>query len=206
MEKFDLNKVLISFQNSIKDEDDVILEYYLKAYREVNRFFQLMGSVFTFVSNDILSKITILEDFLQDNKTQEHFKTVETLMKYEKDSNLFADEAYVSGSRTLLRLHRGLEFIYEFLQKLAVLEDNEKTSSCCKSSYNNTLAKYHPWVVRKAANVAMYALPCQGDLLRKVCIDVPRAVQELPEMLKFTKIVYDRVELLYTTHDLHWLP
>lgn len=165
-----------------------------------------MGSVFTFVSSDIHSKIMILEDFLHDNKTEEHFKTVQTLMSYEKDSDLFSDAAYVSGSRTLLRLHRGLEFIYEFLQKLAELGENEKTSGCCKSSYNNTLAKYHPWVIRKAANVAMYALPCQGDLLRKVCIDVPKAVQDLPEMLKITKIVYDRIERLYTTHDLHWLP
>lgn len=165
-----------------------------------------MGSVFTFVSNDILSKITILEDFLQDNKTGEHFQTIHQLMCYEKDNNLLADNTYISGSRTLLRLHRGLEFIYEFLQKLAELEEHEKTSGCCKSCYNKTLAKYHPWVIRKAANVAMYALPLQGDLLRKVCIDVPKAVQELPEMLKFTKIVYDRVEVLYTTHDLHWLP
>lgn len=165
-----------------------------------------MGSVFTFVSNDIHSKITILEDFLHDNKTEEHFKTVQTMMNYEKDSNLFSDLSYVSGSRTLLRLHRGLEFIYEFLQKLSELQEDEKTSGCCKSSYNNTLAKYHPWVIRKAANVAMYALPRQGDLLRKVCIDVPKAIQDLPEMLKITKIVYDRVEGLYATHDLHWLP
>uniref|UniRef100_T1H6I4 Glycolipid transfer protein domain-containing protein n=1 Tax=Megaselia scalaris TaxID=36166 RepID=T1H6I4_MEGSC len=127
-------------------------------------------------------------------------------MTYEKEGDLFKDTSYVSGSRTLLRLHRGLEFIYEFLQKLAELEDHDKTSTCCKASYNNTLAKYHPWVVRKAANVAMYALPTQGDLLRKVCLDVPKAVQELPEMLKYTKIVYDRVENLYTMHDLHWLP
>lgn len=37
MEKFDLYKVLVSFQESLKDEDDVTLELYLKAYREVNR-------------------------------------------------------------------------------------------------------------------------------------------------------------------------
>lgn len=165
-----------------------------------------MGSVFSFVSDDILSKITILEDFLQDNKTEEHFRTIHTLMSYEKNNELFEQKKYVSGSRTLLRLHRGLEFIYDFLEKLAMLEEHEKTSVCCKSSYNNTLAKYHPWVIRTAANVAMYALPHQGELLRRVCIDVPKAIEDLPEALKFTKIVYDRVERLFTIHDLHWLP
>lgn len=98
------------------------------------------------------------------------------------------------------------EFIYEFLKRLSELNECDRTHSCCKNAYNDTLAKHHPWVVRKGAVVAMYALPTQGELLKRVCINVSRAIEVLPEMLKHTKSVYDRIELLYTAHDLHDLP
>lgn len=98
------------------------------------------------------------------------------------------------------------EFVYEFLLKLAELAENEKVHQTCKTAYENTLAKHHPWVVRKGALVAMYALPTQGELLKRVCANVPRAIEILPEMLKNTKIVYDRTHALYTLYDLHALP
>lgn len=99
-----------------------------------------------------------------------------------------------------------LEFVYEFLLRLAELSECDKVHATCKSAYESTLAKYHPWVVRKGALVAMYTLPTQGELLKRVCANVPRAVEILPEMLRNTKVVYDRTHALYTLYDLHSLP
>lgn len=84
--------------------------------------------------------------------------------------------------------------------------ETDKVHSCCKTAYESTLAKYHPWVVRKGALVAMYALPTQGELLKRVCCNPERVAEMLPEMLKNTKIVYDRTQALYTLYDLHHLP
>ena len=66
-----------------------------------------MGSVFGFVSSDVKSKIEILEAHRQ-KENAEQFETFATMMEYEKTSALLDKKDYVSGSRTLLRLHRGL--------------------------------------------------------------------------------------------------
>lgn len=66
-----------------------------------------MGTVFGFVSSDLKSKMEILTDFLNSEQSS-NFQTVKTMIEYERDNNLLQKKGYVSGSRTLLRLHRGL--------------------------------------------------------------------------------------------------
>lgn len=68
-----------------------------------------MGTVFGFVSSDVKSKIEILEDFRHSsNESADKFITFNAMMEYEKTTGLLNKSDYVSGSRTLLRLHRGL--------------------------------------------------------------------------------------------------
>lgn len=186
-----------------------------------------MGSVFGFVSSDVKTKIEILESLRNDCESQKEFETLSSMIDYEKTNNLLNKREYVSGSRTLLRLHRGLgnstnnfwtnlwicnsvtcfsAFIREFMHRLSLLEPHEKTCHVCQTAYNETLAQYHPWLVRKGAVVAMYAMPTREQLLNKVCVDVERALSALPDALVIVKSVYDRTEQLYTEHDLHSLP
>lgn len=66
-----------------------------------------MGTVFGFVSSDVRSKIEILEAHRQKDNA-EQFESFAKMMEYEKSSSLLDKKDYVSGSRTLLRLHRGL--------------------------------------------------------------------------------------------------
>lgn len=63
-----------------------------------------MGSVFGFVSNDLRAKIEILEGL----RRKEDFDSFIKMIEYEKSEGLLSKHDYVSGSRTLLRLHRGL--------------------------------------------------------------------------------------------------
>lgn len=63
------------------------------------------------------------------------------------------------------------DFIKLFLQKVSELQDEDKTCAVCQEAYNSTLANFHPWIIRKGATVAMYALPSRGSLLQKVCVD-----------------------------------
>lgn len=60
--------------------------------------------------------------------------------------------------------------------------------------------------MRKAAVVAMYAMPTREALLNRVCVDVDQAIVILPDVLSVTQTVYDRTEQIYTEHDLHALP
>lgn len=66
-----------------------------------------MGSVFGFVSSDLTSKIETLEAHRKKDNA-EQFETFAKMMEFEKSSSLLDKKDYVSGSRTLLRLHRGL--------------------------------------------------------------------------------------------------
>lgn len=44
-------------------------------------------------------------------------------------------------------------FIHEFLSRLSQIEPHEKTHSVCQTAYNDTLAQYHPWLVRKGKQI-----------------------------------------------------
>lgn len=121
------------------------------------------------------------------------------------------------------------------MRQLGDLSDGDKTSSCCQDAYNKTLAKHHPWVIRKAAIVAMYAMPNREGLLKKVngflgqtflgnvecdrmissfviygvqvCGEnVQRNIDILPKMLEVTADVYNRTDSIYETYQLHALP
>jgi len=205
-EKFDLKLVTERFKGSLEKEDDVLMDLYLLAFREILKFFQLLGSIFSFVSSDVKTKVEILEDFRANKEVADNFKSIKQMILYEKDKELLQKKGYVSGSRTLLRLHRGLDFIRNFLRRLGEVEPDEKTSTACSLSYNETLANFHPFLIRKSANIAMYALPQRDQLLNKVCSDVQKSIEALPEMLKLTDTVYDRIDALYTVNDLHGLP
>ncbi|KAI4490505.1 hypothetical protein M0804_003449 [Polistes exclamans] len=202
---FDLRIVHDNFDKALVQDDDVDIKAYLDAYNELYKFFQLMGSVFSFVSSDLKQKIDILVDLT--NKNDQNYVTIKSMIEHEKENKLIEKSDTVNGARTLLRLHRGLDFIREFLRQLGELSDTDKTSTCCKDAYNQTLAKHHPWVIRKAAIVAMYTMPTRELLFKKVCgANVQRNIDILPKMLEVTADVFNRTHNLYELHQLHTLP
>lgn len=107
--KFCIRKVVQHFEKCISESDseDIQMDEYLQGYVELNKFFALMGKVFSFVSSDVREKVTILETF-RSGEQKDNFATFKTMMEYEKENQLLEKKGYVSGSRTLLRLHRGL--------------------------------------------------------------------------------------------------
>ncbi|XP_012263217.2 ceramide-1-phosphate transfer protein [Athalia rosae] len=202
---FDLRVVHDNFDSALVQDDDVDIKLYLDAYNELYKFFQLMGTVFSFVSSDLKQKIEILTELY--SKDEQNYKTIKSMIQHEAENNLLQKSDYVNGSRTLLRLHRGLDFIREFLRQLSDLSESDKTSGCCQDAYNKTLAKHHPWIIRKGAIVAMYAMPTRDLLFKKVCGDnVQRNIDVLPKMLEVTADVFNRTHKLYDVNKLHALP
>lgn len=95
------------------------------------------------------------------------------------------------------------------MKKVGNLSDEDNTGAVCREAYDNTLSKHHPFVIRKGAQIAMYTLPTRGNLLKKVCggeEEIQRNITILPNTLEATDAVYNRIEALYTTYDLHSLP
>ena len=242
-EPFDIGLVKAAFELCLAAEA-LDMDQYVYAYKELSRFFRLLGSAFGFVAQDVDDKIGILEkhryhdvygarvqcrfsqrlnhffsllrvyefnmhsalttSFITSlpcsaSDLSEHYATIDGMLKYETDSGL-ADSGHApaggklpSGARTLLRLHRALEFVVLFLGKasltstrvvfsLAILDsssfaagkvkeapEESGTSGIARESYDATLAKYHPWLIRKGANMAMYLLPSRKTLVSSMC-------------------------------------
>lgn len=206
MEGIDMRYLGNVFNSSLIGEDDVDLNYYLQAYEELYKLCSLLGTIFGFVGSEISSKMDVLKK-LKRSDTEDHFSTMKTMIFYEQNANLLYDSQYTSGSRTLLRLHRGLAFISMFLAKVHRLEMHEGTSEAGKQAYEATLAQYHTWFVRTGANIAMYALPTKEALKNRVCPEnIDQCVTSLPSMLDALQVVYDRVQTFYEDNNLLGLP
>lgn len=54
------------------------------------------------------------------------------------------------------------------MKKVGELQEEENTSSVCRDAYEQTLERYHTFLVKKGAKLAMYAMPTRGQLLKKV--------------------------------------
>lgn len=71
---------------------------------------------------------------------------------------------YTSTTRTILRTVWLLDFIAILFTRLDQNRD-AALSHCAREAYNEGLGIHHPWVVRQAAKVAMYAVPGREALL-----------------------------------------
>lgn len=203
---FDIRKAYESFRLTLIEDNDVHIGSYLEAYSELCKFCTLLGSVFSFVASEITSKSQVMHE-LRKNCQEEHFDTLRKMIDYEKSLDLLSDKNYVSGCRTLLRLHRGLDFIRTFLKRISEIELDESTSHIGSTSYNETLGKYHGWLIRKGAYVAMQFLPKKKTLLVSVCGSQFDEVKEvLPLMLEAADEVYNRTQDCYELHQLLDLP
>ena len=180
-----------------------------------HRFFHLLGAVFTFVAKDVESKINILKDYSKCKEIGVHYRTVQKMIEYEKTNNLLEMDISKrpSGTRTLLRLHRALEFVSQFMLEVSRLEDDKGTADVARECYKKTLAKYHPWYIKKSASIAMYTLPYRYQLVeRAYCGSVPSTETRVTvsdgmnRLALVAEEVFNATQKLYDEHELLELP
>ncbi|KAM9445822.1 ceramide-1-phosphate transfer protein [Clarias gariepinus] len=207
---FSLQNILENFKSCLNDNKEVYIKYYIAGWRELVSFMNTLGSLFSFISKDAVTKIQILENFLMgENGT--HYTTVQSMVKYELDNKLVdltkGGNYPASGCRTLLRLHRALRWLQLFLESLRTSTENSKTSVMCSEAYNASLAQHHPWIIRKGAEMAFCTLPG-----RDAFFDVMNAgshqevIALLGEALPMIAEVYQITEDLYAKNNLLDLP
>jgi len=188
------------------------LASYVKGYREVYKFLNLLGTVFGWVGSDVWAKIVQLEKYLAGEE-KEHYQNIKAMIDYEVEHDLIKTKKKddPSGSRTLLRLHRALEYIIAFLHKLDDIQDADLCSVISVEAYEATLMKYHPWVVQKAAKLAMKLLPTKGGLTLKVHPEgseegIKRTLENFPKAVSAMRAAYDAMHVHYEEKNLLDIP
>ncbi|XP_004070945.1 ceramide-1-phosphate transfer protein [Oryzias latipes] len=209
-QNFCFKEELDAFKLSLSPTKEVILEHYLAGWSGLVKFLNRLGNVFGFISKDASSKIQILRNFLNGESGSEYF-TVQSMVKYELENKLVdlkkAGSHPESGCRTLLRLHRALRWLELFLERLRTSQEDGKTSAMCAESYNESLAQFHPWVVRKAAGLAFCMLPGRLAFFEVMNVGTPdQVVAMLGEALPVVTEVYQITQELYAKHDLLDIP
>ncbi|XP_048417400.2 ceramide-1-phosphate transfer protein [Stegostoma tigrinum] len=209
-DRFSLTEVLGSFKECLTDNGEILQEHYLEGWKGLVKFMNSLGSAFSFISHDAVTKIQILEHYRRGANGQQYL-TIQSMVKYEVGNKLVdltkRGDHWDSGCRTLLRLHRALRWLQLFLEKLRVASDDSKTSVLCTEAYQDSLAKYHPWIVRKAATVAFYMLPSRANFFEVMNMGpTEKVVSILGEALPVVAKTYDITEDLYSQYGLLDLP
>jgi len=210
--EFSLKTLTEHFLMSMSDPE-VNLAAYLNGYREVYKFLSLLGTMFGWVGNDVLAKVVKLQKYLDDKDISENYQTVKGMIKYEVEKDMIEPKKKndASGSRTLLRLHRALEYIILFLHQLDDIQDEDKCSDISRDAYDRTLIKHHPWVVQKAAKMAMGLLPTKGGLVLLVCPQgdeesIKQAREDFPKAVAAMAEAYDATQALFKANGLLDIP
>ncbi|KAG9471427.1 hypothetical protein GDO78_014771 [Eleutherodactylus coqui] len=170
-----------------------------------------MGTVFTFISHETISKINILQNYL-NGENGRSYQTVRSMIKYELDNGVvnfkeLPPNRVPSGCRTLLRIHRALKWLEVFLYNLGTNPGQAKTSDMCAAAYHETLAHHHSWFIRQVAEVAFLALPPVEDMYKVICVrDHAEAKVVLMTTVDTIVKVYNLTQELYTTNHMLDLP
>lgn len=193
----------------------MLLDKYLLGYDEIYRFLCLLGTVYGWVASDVLHKNTMLRELCTGPKA-DSYRTIQSMVEHELEAKMVQPKGQQqhkdtkSGARNLLRLHRALAYINSFLECLPSLDKDDKCCPHSQAAYKNTLAKHHPWVVQKAATLAMNMLPTKLGLIHKICGESQEAYEAaakvLPEAIRAMQAVYDKTQEIYERHDLLDIP
>jgi len=209
---FSLPTLTSHFDKSVGREG-VGLQEYVNGYRQVYKFLTLLGTVFGWVGSDVWNKIVALQKYLDNKEKSSNYATVKAMLDYEVENNCIKHKKNddPSGSRTLLRLHRALEYVIGFLRRLEDIEEEEGCAAISRVAYEETLMKYHPWVVQKAAKMAMGLLPNKQGLILKVCPDgdaqkIAQAHEDFTKAVTSMQKAYDRMQEYYSEKNLLDIP
>lgn len=209
-EEFSLAHLEKHFASCIRHEEISLADYIL-GYEQVYRFLNLLGTVFGWVAADVQNKIDVLKRHME-GASKEKYRTIHSMIDYEAEQGLiqWKKSHDQSGSRHLLILHRALEYVVAFLERLDEIGELDKCTNISRMAYEATLMKYHPWVVQKGAKLAMNLLPTKRGIVLKVVpsgdqAEVEKAYQDFHRTVECMRIAYTRAETICSQFKLQTL-
>ncbi|CAF0777388.1 unnamed protein product [Rotaria sp. Silwood1] len=209
--EFDVLSVYEAFIAALRESQNpkssIGTQDYINGYRELIKFFDQLGYVFKFVKDDVVQKLTILQGFVdKDTGDTKHFDTIQKAIDYETENNLIKTNPE-NFTRTLLRLHRALIFIEEFLRALSDRPLSESTATIASKAYDSTLYHHHGFFVRTTVKVGFHALPSRKQLDEVLFhghkLDM---MDQYKTFIKTIKQIYDTIEAYYTEKNYLQLP
>lgn len=166
-----------------------------------------------FVTSDLETKIGLLEGYRNTEKggCNPAYLTIQSAIEYETKENLLRDSKRQSGARTVLRLHRALEFLSALMLNLSKLDDAAETAPAAREAYSNTLAKHHPWTIRTIASFAMRTLPHKKTLVESVLgkehsTNATLVNEQMLRLANVTESLFNVVDKYYDENNIKDLP
>lgn len=210
---FDLDYAGNVFQDSMSDKNAISLDHYLEGFKELMKFFHSLGSIFLFVTSDLENKIGLLENYrnIEKGGCNTAYLSIQSTIEYETKENLLRDTKRQSGARTILRLHRALEFLSMLMMNLSKLDQEAETAPAARDAYSNSLAKHHPWTIRTIASFAMRTLPQKKQLVESVLGkehsgNVTEINEKMLILANVTENLFNVVDKFYEENNIKDLP
>uniref|UniRef100_A0A914CQ52 Glycolipid transfer protein domain-containing protein n=1 Tax=Acrobeloides nanus TaxID=290746 RepID=A0A914CQ52_9BILA len=129
---------------------------------------------------------------------------------YEKDDIHLI--SYVQAYEELSKLHRALAFLIQFVQKLVNAKEEDNVSIIFRTSYQETLANHHTWLIRQSVSIASRMVPNRQRLIEEIFANhtqdpTPENIEVIStRFLEVVNDVYNRVQTLYEEKNLLNLP
>eukprot|EP01135_Chromosphaera_perkinsii_P000245 Nk52_evm14s62 gene=Nk52_evmTU14s62 len=147
-------------------ENRIETKKFLTACEAIMPILDGLGKQITPVKSDIMGNIKKIEKGYETDP--ESFTYLQNLIASEIKAGTTAKKNSVTDA--LLWLSRAMGFIQKFLG--CVCEDNSKTLvEAATGAYNETLAKFHPWIVKGIFNMAMRAVPARDKFFQSLVND-----------------------------------
>ncbi|KAK8396927.1 hypothetical protein O3P69_005133 [Scylla paramamosain] len=193
-------------------DNELSLDSYIGAYLEMNKFLGVLGPIFNMVTSEVETKVKILQEH-RKSEDGDHYTTVNDMLSFEQKQahgGVPGDRrGQPSGARTLLRLHRALEFVREFL--LLIMRPREGFFGGQVSRlYGATLGKYHSWLIRTTTSTALFTMPAHATIMQRLTkgkTEVDDSVrEEMDQVIAAMKDAYDLTHKLYQQYGYLDLP
>ncbi|KAM4611562.1 ceramide-1-phosphate transfer protein [Polymixia lowei] len=202
-QSFQTRRLLLYLQASLGANDDVLLEPYLHSWEELIKFMESLGTIVSFFSQKIKDKVAVIRELsLKHSRETDGKRGLSDLSGLQIPSSLGLQELQLqngayrsvgsmvevelqmgvvdfyrrsqSGCRTLLRLHRSLQWLKLLLEGLAEGPNSagqyRTPGELCREAYLTALAPHHPWLIRQAAELVFVSLPERALFLQLVCV------------------------------------
>lgn len=154
-----------------EDDGTIKTEPFLKAAKQIVPFFDVLGTAYKPVKSDIDGNVVRLTKRYES--APDKFPTLRSILDDEIQRK--CSENKDSATQGLLWLKRALEYLTMFLR--LIVEDHkagkksENIGPFAKKAYEDTLKKYHSWLIQKIFGMVYLAVPYRKDLLKSLSED-----------------------------------
>ncbi|KAI3904068.1 hypothetical protein MKW92_022287 [Papaver armeniacum] len=190
-----VSAAFIELADTISQNQDVETEDFARASALVAPFLGYLGFAFKFAEMDYVPKVA---DLAEASKS---FMTLEAMLDRDVEQNTVRLAG--SHSRNLLRIKRAIDTIRSFFKLILTTEYGDMSlKDLGIKAYDETLAPYHGWALRKAVHTGMFTLPTKAQFLKKVNQDEASARIDLQSYVDASAVVTQYVDKLFLSREL----